>query len=166
LGKQGSEIIRALLEAQSPHMSNFAERMIGKRAGSYKLLQRFLAKLGLQQVFLQLYQEEAQFVINDPIGMERFRAQKTSYVGTLSDGKTTGYWLLILSTPYRGRSITFSFVVFLPELSENRSLLGNKSITVVLKRSNNCYVIGSWFWIASLVIMTCWKFIPASISIL
>jgi hypothetical protein len=112
LRKQGSEIIRALLEAQSPRMSNIAERMAGKRAGSYKLLQRFLAKLDLKQVLLRLYQEEAKFVIGDPTEMERFRAPKTSYVGTLSDGKTAGYWLMILSTPYRGRSIPFSFVVF------------------------------------------------------
>jgi hypothetical protein len=112
LRKQGSEIIRALLEAQSPRMSDIAERMVGKRAGSYKLLQRFLAKLELKQVLLRLYQEEAKFVIGDPTEMERFRAPKTSYVGTLSDGKTAGYWLLVLSTPYRGRSIPFSFVVF------------------------------------------------------
>jgi hypothetical protein len=33
-------------------------------------------------------------------------------VGTLSDGKTAGYWLMVLSTPFRGRSLPCSFVVY------------------------------------------------------
>jgi hypothetical protein len=33
-------------------------------------------------------------------------------VGTLSDGKTSGYWLVVLSTPFRRRSLPFSFVVY------------------------------------------------------
>jgi hypothetical protein len=61
---------------------------------------------------MRFYKEEADYVIGDPTEMERFRAPKTHYVGTLSDGMTAGYWLRVLSTPYRGRSIPFSFVVF------------------------------------------------------
>jgi hypothetical protein len=34
--------------------------------------------------------------------LERYKAPKTSYVATLSDGKTTGDWLIVLSTPFRG----------------------------------------------------------------
>ncbi len=112
LAEQGSKIIRALLEAQSPRMSNIAEKMTGKSATCYKMIQRFLDKVNLKQVLLRFYQEEADFVIGDPTEMERFRAPKTSYVGTLSDGMTAGYWLMVLSTPYRGRAIPFSFVVF------------------------------------------------------
>jgi hypothetical protein len=109
---QGSKIIRALLEAQSPRLSNIAEKMAGNSASCYKRIQRFLHKVDMKQVLLRFYQEEAKFVIGDPTEMERFRAPKTSYVGTLSDGTTAGYWLLVLSTPYRGRSIPFSFVVY------------------------------------------------------
>ena len=109
---QGSKIIRALLEAQSPRLSNIAEEMAGNSASCYKRIQRFLHKVDMKQVLLRFYQEEAKFVIGDPTEMERFRAPKTSYVGTLSDGTTAGYWLLVLSTPYRGRSIPFSFVVY------------------------------------------------------
>jgi hypothetical protein len=112
LAEQGSKIIRALLEAQSPRLSNIAEKMKGKSASCYKMIQRFLDKVDLKQVLLRFYQEEADFVIGDPTEMERFRAPKTSYVGRLSDGTTAGYWLLMLSMPYRGRAIPFSFVVF------------------------------------------------------
>lgn len=112
LVKLGSQIIRALLEAQSPRISNIAEKMRGKSDSCYKTIQRFLYKVDLKQVLLRFYQADASFVIGDPTEMERFRAPKTSYVGTLSDGMTPGYWLLILSTPYRGRSIPFSFVIY------------------------------------------------------
>lgn len=112
LAEQGSKIIRALLEAQSPRMSNIAEKMKGKSTSCYKMIQRFLAKVDLKRVLLRFYQAEASFVIGDPTEMERFRAPKTSYVGTLSDGMTPGYWLLMLSMPYRGRAIPFSFVLY------------------------------------------------------
>jgi hypothetical protein len=112
LAIQGSKIIRALLEAQSPRMSNIAEKMTGKSASCYKMIQRFLAKVDLKRVLLRFYQAEARFVIGDPTEMERFRAPKTAYVGKLSDGMTAGYWLLMLSMPYRGRAIPFSFVLY------------------------------------------------------
>jgi hypothetical protein len=65
-----------MTEAQSTSMSDIAERMVAKRAGSYILLQRFQAKLDLKQVLLRLYQEEAKFVIGNPTEMERFRPRK------------------------------------------------------------------------------------------
>jgi len=110
--KQGSEILKALLEAQSPRMSNISEQMAGKSSSNYKAIQRFLKKVDLKHVLLRFYQEEAEFVIGDPTEMERYRAPNTSYVGTLSDGKTAGYWLMVLSTPFRGRSLPCSFVVY------------------------------------------------------
>jgi hypothetical protein len=59
-----------------------------------------------------LYQEEAAFMIGDPTEMPRPDAKKTEYVGTLSDGQTSGYWLLILATPYQGRAIPCHFVSY------------------------------------------------------
>ena len=44
-------------------------------------------------------------MIGDPTEMPRPQAKKSKYVGTLSDGKTSGYWLLVLSTPFHGRAI-------------------------------------------------------------
>jgi Transposase DDE domain len=110
--KQGAEIIKAILEAQSPRMTNISEKMAGNSERGYKVIQRFIKKVDLKRVLLRFYQENAEFVIGDPTEMERYEAPKTSYVGTLNDGKTAGYWLMVLSTPFRGRSLPFSFVVY------------------------------------------------------
>jgi hypothetical protein len=110
--EQGSKIIRALLEAQSPRLSSIAEKMAGNSASCYKQIQRFLQKVDMKQVLLRFYHPEAGFVIGDPTEMERSRALKTAYVGTLSDGMTPGYWLMMLSMPFRGRAIPFSFVLY------------------------------------------------------
>jgi len=112
LVKQGSEIMVGLLAAQSPRMTNISEKMTGQSDRNYKTIQRYLRKVELKQLLLRFYQENAEFVIGDPTEMERYKAPKTSYVGTLSDGKTAGYWLMVLSTPFRGRSLPFSFVVY------------------------------------------------------
>jgi hypothetical protein len=112
LAKQATKIIRAILEAQSPRMSNVVEKIPGKSSSNYKMLQRFLDRIDLKQVLLRFYREDAKFVIGDPTEMVRYNAPKTSYVGTLSDGRTAGYWLLMLSMPYRGRALPFSFVVY------------------------------------------------------
>jgi hypothetical protein len=66
----------------------------------------------LKSTLLRLYQEEAEFVIGDPTEMPRHKAPKTDYVGKLKDGETPGYWLLVLSTPFRGRALPFSFVTY------------------------------------------------------
>lgn len=110
--KKADHILKAMLEAQSPRMTNIAEKMEGNIAGNYKAIQRFLGEVDLKQVLLRLYQEEAEFVIGDPTEMPRHKAPKTAYVGTLSDGKTPGYWLMVLSTPFRGRAIPFSFITY------------------------------------------------------
>ena len=110
--KQAAEMIKAILEAQSPRLTNISEKMAGKSESNYKKIQRFIEKVDLKRLLLRFYQEEAEFMIGDPTEMERYRAPRTSYVGTLSDGKTAGYWLMVLSTPFRGRSLPCSFVVY------------------------------------------------------
>jgi hypothetical protein len=110
--QQGAEIVKALLEAQSPRLSNISEKMTGKSESNYKVIQRFLKKVDLKRLLLRFYQEDAEFIIGDPTEMERYKAPHTAYVGTLSDGKTAGYWLMVLSTPFRGRSLPCSFVVY------------------------------------------------------
>lgn len=110
--EQGAAIIKAMLEAQSPRLSNISEKMAGNSSSSYKAIQRFLKKGDMKRLLLRFYQEDAEFVIGDPTEMVRYKAPKTPYVGTLSDGKTSGYWLMVLSTPFRGRSLPCSFVVY------------------------------------------------------
>jgi hypothetical protein len=112
LVEKSSVIVKALLEAQSPRLTNIAEKMVGKSESNYKVIQRFLHQTDLKHALIRFYQEEAEFVIGDPTEMERFRAPKTGYVGTLSDGETPGYWLLVLSTPFRGRAIPFWFITY------------------------------------------------------
>lgn len=112
LAEKGARIVKGLLEAQSPRLTNISEQMSGKSSSRYKEIQRFLKAVDLKRALKRLYQEDAEFVIGDPTEMERYKAPKTSYVGTLSDGKTAGYWLLVLSTPFRGRSLPYSFVVY------------------------------------------------------
>jgi len=112
LAKQGANIVKGLLEAQSPRLTNISEKMDGNSSRNYKVIQRFLKKVELKRLLLRFYQEDAEFVIGDPTEMERYKAPKTAYVGTLSDGKTPGYWLMVLSTPFRGRSLPCSFVVY------------------------------------------------------
>ncbi|MCL4561458.1 MAG: transposase [Chloroflexi bacterium] len=112
LVKHGAEIVAGMLAAQSPRMTNISEKMTGQSDRNYKTIQRYLKKVEFKQLLLRFYQEDADFVIGDPTEMERYKAPKTPYVGTLNDGKTAGYWLMVLSTPFRGRSLPFSFVVY------------------------------------------------------
>jgi hypothetical protein len=84
--------------------------MSGKEAANYKTIQRFLEGTDPQEVLLRLFREEAPFVIGDPTEMPRPQAKRTEYVGTLSDGETKGYWLMLLACPYHGRAIPCGFV--------------------------------------------------------
>ena len=103
--RKASEIIKGILKARSPRLSEIARKMPGKEEANYKRIQRFIGHNSPQQALLRLFQEEAAFVIGDPTEMPRPQARKSEYVGTLSNGKTSGYWLLILSTPFHGRAI-------------------------------------------------------------
>jgi hypothetical protein len=71
-----------------------------------------LAQADPQAALLRLFQADAPFVIGDPTEMPRPQAHKTPYVGKLKDGKTRGYWLLLLATPCRGRAIPCGFVTY------------------------------------------------------
>jgi hypothetical protein len=105
------------LEAQSPRLFMIAEKVAKKADTAYKMIQRFLAECDPCPAWLRLFQEEAEFVLGDVTEMPRPGARKTAYGGTLRDGKTLGYWLLILSTPFRGRAIPFHFVTYSREFS-------------------------------------------------
>ena len=110
--KKAQAITAGILQAQSCRLSDIAREMAGSEAATYKCIQRFVANTALKSTLLRLFQEEAPFLIGDPTEMPRPEAQKTDYVGTLSDGQTSGYWLLILATPYQGRAIPCHFVSY------------------------------------------------------
>lgn len=105
-------IVEAILAACSPRLSAIAQHMPGGEAANYKMIQRFLAQVDVKALLLRLFQADAPFVIGDPTEMPRPQARKTNYVGKLKDGKTRGFWLLLLATPFRGRAIPCGFVTY------------------------------------------------------
>jgi hypothetical protein len=109
---KASVIIEAIWAACSPRISDIAQHMPGRAAANYKQIQRFLQVADAKAALWRLFQADAPFVIGDPTEMPRPQARKTDYVGTLKDGKTRGYWLLLLATPYRGRALPCGFVTY------------------------------------------------------
>jgi len=110
LARKATLVIDGILKARSPRLSDIAREMAGGESKNYKCIQRFLERVSPQEALLRLFREEASFVIGDPTEMPRPQAKKTDYVGRLSDAQTSGYWLLILSTPYHGRALPCCFV--------------------------------------------------------
>jgi hypothetical protein len=104
--------VNGILKARSPRLSEIARAMKGNEAANYKVIQRFLEAHDPREVLLRLFREQASFVIGDPTEMPRPRARHTEYVGTLSDAETSGYWLLLLATPFHGRAIPCGFVSY------------------------------------------------------
>jgi len=112
IAEQAGAIGSAILEARSIRMTDIAVKMEGESSAGYKRIQRFLKKADPRTALWRLFQEEAEFVIGDPTEIERPQAWKTEYVGTLKDGKTKGFWALVLATPYRGRAIPCGLVTY------------------------------------------------------
>jgi len=110
--EKAKAITAGILQARSCRLSDIAREMPGNESANYKCIQRFTAEASLKSILLRLYQEEAPFLIGDPTETPRPAAKKTEYVGTLSDGQTSGYWLLVLATPYQGRAIPCHFVSY------------------------------------------------------
>jgi Transposase DDE domain len=107
-----SKVVEGILKVRSPRLSDISRGMSGNEAASYKSMQRLTKSIPIKDYLLRLFQEDAQFVIGDPTEMPRPQAKKTAYVGTLSDGKTSGYWLLLLATPFQGRALPCGFISY------------------------------------------------------
>ena len=112
VAKRATRIVDGIMKARSPRISEIAREMGGDEAANYKYIQRFLEANDPREVLMRMFREDASFVIGDPTEMPRPQARKTEYVGTLSDGETSGYWLLLLATPFHGRAIPCSFVSY------------------------------------------------------
>jgi hypothetical protein len=109
---KATRIVGGIMKARSPRMSEIAREMDGNEVANYKCIQRFLEATDPKAVLLRMFREDAPFMIGDPTEMPRPQARKTEYVGTLSDGETSGYWLLLLATPFHGRAIPCHFVSY------------------------------------------------------
>jgi len=110
IARKAALIMVGIMQGRSPRLSDIAREMVGNEAANYKMIQRFLEGIDPQTALLRLFREDAPFVIGDPTEMPRPQAKNTEYVGTLSDGETKGYWLMLLATPYHGRAIPCGFV--------------------------------------------------------
>jgi hypothetical protein len=109
---KASAIVEGMLKSQSLRQTEIARGMEGKMETAYKQIQRFVLKSDPRDALQRLFQTEAEYVIGDPTEIERPQAKKTAYVGTLKDGKTLGFWMLVLATPYRGRAIPCGMVTY------------------------------------------------------
>ncbi len=112
VANRAAEIGQAILAARSIRMTDIATQMKGSSDASYKQIQRFVKQADPRQALWRLFPEQAEFVIGDPTEIERPQAWKTAYVGTLKDGKTKGFWALVLATAYRGRAIPCGLITY------------------------------------------------------
>jgi hypothetical protein len=112
MANKAAEIGQAILAARSLRLTDIAAKMKGSNDASYKRIGRFIRQADPHQALWRLFQEQAGFVIGDPTEIERPQAWKTAYVGTLKDGKTKGFWALVLATPYRGRAIPCGLITY------------------------------------------------------
>lgn len=110
--RQATPILKAILDARSARLSDIAQHMRGSAAANYKHIQRFMQRVDAKEGLLRLFQADAPFVIGDATEIPRPHAYRTPYVGTLKDGKTKGFWLLLLATPYRGRALPCHFITY------------------------------------------------------
>jgi hypothetical protein len=124
--QSASEIGQAILTARSLRLTDLSVKMKGNPAACYKRIQRFLKGNDAREALWRLFQEQAEFVIGDPTEIERPQAWKTPYVGVLKDGKTKGFWSLLLATPYRGRAIPCGLITYssrtIAEQADSRNL--------------------------------------------
>lgn len=112
MANKAAEIGQAILAARSLRLTEIAAKMQGSSDASYKRIGRFIRQADPRQALWRLFQEQAEFVIGDPTEIERPQAWKTAYVGTLKDGKTRGFWALVLATAYRGRAIPCGLITY------------------------------------------------------
>lgn len=108
-----SRVLHGILKAQSPRLSDISHSMEGTSSGAnYKALNRFVRDVDPWMPLLRLFDEDAPFVLGDVTEIARPQAKKTSYVGTLKDGQTRGFWVLTLGTPRGGRAIPFHVITY------------------------------------------------------
>jgi hypothetical protein len=112
IANKAAEIGQAILAAGSLRLTEIAAKMRGRSAASYKRIQRFLQQTDPREVLWRLFQEQAEFLIADATEVQRPQAWKTEYVGTLKDGKSKGFWVLLLGSPYRGRVIPCGLITY------------------------------------------------------
>ena len=62
--EKGASIIKGILEARSPRLSDISNEMEGNPDANYKTIQRFIDKVELKESLHRLYNEDSPYVIN------------------------------------------------------------------------------------------------------
>ncbi len=109
--EKAARIVKGILDARSPRISDISNAMEGNADANYKCIQRFIHNNDPKEALHRLYNEDTEYVLGDPTDIERLQAKKTEYVGKLKS-KKLGFNVLSLATPYRGRAIPFSFITY------------------------------------------------------
>ncbi len=110
--EKATHILKGILDARSPRLSDISQMMGGSPSANYKAIQRFLDSGDTPKALNRLLWEDAPFILADPTDIQRPQAKKTHYVGKLKDGRTRGFQFFTLAYPYRGRAIPFHFITY------------------------------------------------------
>jgi len=109
---KAASIVKGILDAQSPRISDISNEMEGNPSANYKTIQRFLDNNDPRENLHRLFDEDTEFIIGDPTEIHRPQAKKTEYVGKVGKDKELGFWMLTLASPYKGRAIPFNFITY------------------------------------------------------
>lgn len=143
---KATRIVKGILDAKSPRISDISNAMEGNPDANYKMIQRFMDNNDPRENLHRLFNEDEEFVIGDPTEIHRPQAKKTEYVGEVGKGKKLGFWMLTLASPYKGRAIPFNFITYssktindelssrnlehLKVIAELKELLGDKVLVL------------------------------------
>ncbi|WP_135257368.1 transposase [Thermus caldilimi] len=102
-----ARLLWAILASGSARKSDWARayRQEATEEANYKAIDRLLPLLEPQRYLLRLLDPKTPFLLVDPTEVPRPQAKRTPYVGRLSDGKTLGFWAVVLAQPYEGRAV-------------------------------------------------------------
>jgi len=109
---KAASIVKGILDAKSPRISDISNEMEGNPSANYKTIQRFLDNNDPRENLHRLFDEDTEFIIGDPTEIHRPQAKKTEYVGKVGKSKQLGFWMLTLASPYKGRAIPFNFITY------------------------------------------------------
>ena len=145
-GIKAAEIMAGMWAARSVRVSEIARRMPGGEVANARGIFRFLSWAEPAIALNRLHHDEAPYVLMDVTEIQRPQAKRTEYVGRLKDGKTRGFDLLILATPYRGRGIPFHCISYssrtINEESGSRNLEHRRVLREVLPMLRDRPLVG------------------------
>jgi hypothetical protein len=84
---KAARIVKGILDAKSPRISDISNAMEGNPDANYKTIQRFLDTNDPRENLHRLFNEDEEFIIGDPTEIHRPQAKKTEYVGKVGKDK-------------------------------------------------------------------------------